>query len=161
MMRKFAYFLTSNSRCSDKRGIGHAIVHGVAAGFDLAPGLQDAIVGVVEATINSYLQKKVDGAVSLRVRDRSTSRASNSSSVTATSATAESAASDSDVPTDTSASPPSSPASVVSVADVSPMDTASAPTPLPSSAVAPTARPCPGIRPPLRLLPLLTPKAAS
>ncbi|KAL4719350.1 hypothetical protein ACJJTC_011319 [Scirpophaga incertulas] len=124
---------------SDRPGIGHVIVQGVAAaGFDLAPGLQDAIVGVVEATIATYLKKMVDEAVSDRVRDGSSSRASSvtASSVTATTASTESAASDSEA-----ASPPASPASTASSAsaisaDESPMDTSAPPQPLPSSAAA-------------------------
>ncbi|KAL4717314.1 hypothetical protein ACJJTC_017201 [Scirpophaga incertulas] len=125
---------------SDRPGIGHVIVQGVAAaGFDLAPAVQEAIVGVVEATISTYLKKMVDEAVSDRVRDGSSSRASSvtaSSVVTATTASTESAASDSEA-----ASPPASPASTASSAsaipaDESPMDTSAPPQPLPSSAAA-------------------------
>ncbi|KAL4704708.1 hypothetical protein ACJJTC_011492 [Scirpophaga incertulas] len=127
---------------SDRPGIGHVIVQGVAAaGFDLAPAVQEAIVGVVEATITTYLKKMVDEAVSDRVRDGSSSRASSvtASSVTATTASTastESAASDSEA-----ASPPASPASTASSAsaipaDESPMDTSAPPQPLPSSAAA-------------------------
>ncbi|KAL4704858.1 hypothetical protein ACJJTC_017643 [Scirpophaga incertulas] len=105
----------------------------------LAPAVQEAIVGVVEATISTYLKKMVDEAVSDRVRDGSSSRASSvtaSSVVTATTASTESAASDSEA-----ASPPASPASTASSAsaipaDESPMDTSAPPQPLPSSAAA-------------------------
>ncbi|KAL4702075.1 hypothetical protein ACJJTC_016047 [Scirpophaga incertulas] len=111
------------------KGVVHSDLNteGVAAyGFDLAPGLQDAIVGVVEATISSYLKKMVDEAVYDRVRDRSSSRAS---SVTDITATTESAASDSEA-----SSTPAYPAPTASAPAVvvSPMDTTAPPQPLPS-----------------------------
>ncbi|KAL4718229.1 hypothetical protein ACJJTC_015661 [Scirpophaga incertulas] len=59
----FSFSLSFNflSAMSNRPGIGHAIVQGVAAyGFDLAPGLQ--------ATISSSLKKMVDEAVYDRVR---------------------------------------------------------------------------------------------
>ncbi|KAL4706383.1 hypothetical protein ACJJTC_018482 [Scirpophaga incertulas] len=120
---------------SDRPGIGHVIVQGVAAaGFDLAPGLQDAIVGVVESTIQSYLKKMVDEAVSQRVCDGSTSRASSTTaSETETPAETESATSDSEVASPP-ASSPASPASAIAN-DESLMDT-STPQEPPSSTAA-------------------------
>ncbi|KAL4719006.1 hypothetical protein ACJJTC_004089 [Scirpophaga incertulas] len=120
---------------SDRPGIGHVIVQGVAAaGFDLAPGLQDAIVGVVESTIQTYLKKMVDEAVSQRVCDGSTSRASSSTvSETETPAETESATSDSEVASPP-ASSPASPASAIANGE-SLMDT-STPQEPPSSTAA-------------------------
>ncbi|KAL4717413.1 hypothetical protein ACJJTC_017300 [Scirpophaga incertulas] len=74
----------------------------------------------------------VDEAVSERVRDDSTTRASSATTTYVTSAETESAASDSEAASPPSSSP-ASPTSVIA-ADESPMDTSAPSQPLPSSA---------------------------